>query len=125
MVPAAPNAFASQFVPENTDCSAASVAFCTDASAPRRWVMKMIGAAPTDTVVGLGIAVLVKGSVPLMLKAIGWAVAVLPGEPLRMSVPWSCASVAPKLGQTPEAFVPYPRPASPSAPPPSVELIRH
>src|SRR5258707_1689418 len=42
-----------------------------------------------------------------------------------MSVPARFASAAPKLGQTPEAFTPYPRPASPSLPPPSVEFARH
>src|SRR5258707_9384697 len=60
-----------------------------------------------------------------MLNAKGWAVAVLPGEPLRMSVPARVASAAPKLGQTPEAFTPYPRPASPALPPPRVEFARH
>jgi hypothetical protein len=41
--------------------------------------MKIIGAAPTDTVVAVGIAVPVKGSFPLMLNAKTCAVDVLPG----------------------------------------------
>jgi hypothetical protein len=67
---AAPRALALQLFPENTVFSCASEAFVTDAiGAPVREVRKTTGAAPTDTVVGAGIAVPEKGSVPEVLKA--------------------------------------------------------
>src|SRR5437588_934706 len=121
----APKALASQFAPLKAACSCASVASVTLESAPVRWVMKMIGAAPTEVVVAAGIVVLVNGSFPLMLNARTWAVDVLPGDALRISVPSRCARSAPKTGQTPDALTPYPRPARPSEPPPRVEFARH
>src|ERR1039457_6452877 len=41
-----------------------------------------------------------------------------------MSAPSRSASGFPNFGQTPEVFTPYPRPASPSVPPPSFEFAR-
>jgi hypothetical protein len=75
----APNALASQLDPLKAAFKFESAALLTVFSAPVRWVMKIIGAAPTDTVVAVGIAVPVKGSFPLMLNAKTWAVDVLPG----------------------------------------------
>jgi hypothetical protein len=75
----APNTLASQLMPPNTVWSCESVAFVTEARAPERWVMKTIGAAPTDTVEATGIVVPVKGSLPVMLKAKTCAVDVLAG----------------------------------------------
>src|ERR1019366_7559280 len=87
--------------------------------------MKIIGAAPTEVVVGVGMVVPVNGSFPLRLNARMWAVDVLAGYALRISVPSRFARAAPKAGQTPEVLMPYPRPASPSVPPPSFEFARH
>src|SRR5579871_5289638 len=120
----APNALALQSAPLNTLWSSESVALVTVANAPVRSVMKMIGAAPTDVVVAVGTTVPVKGSFPLRAKAKTWAELVLPGRALRISDPSRFASGFPKVGQTPELFEPYPRPARPSVPPPSFEFAR-
>ena len=65
--------------PENADCNSASVASFTPDRELIRLVMKMMGAAPTEVVVGAGIVVLVKGSLPLIAKARLFAVLVLAG----------------------------------------------
>src|SRR5438105_14064631 len=121
----APKALALQLAPLKAACNCASVASVTEASAPVRWVMKMIGAAPADVVVAAGIVVLVNGSFPLMLNARTWAVDVLPGDALRISVPSRCARSGPKTGQTPDALTPYARAGRPAEPPPRAQVARH
>ena len=99
MIPApTPNAFALQFVPENTECSAESLAFLTVFNAPCRLVMNTIGEAPTDTVVDAGMASPVKGSVPLILNARTCAVAMLPGEAAQDVTAFEVGKRGPKAG---------------------------
>src|SRR5215469_2645192 len=107
MAPAGkPNAFALQSVPEKTCCSCCSLALLRFFRSPVFAVMKTMGAAPTAVTVIAGTVVLVMGSLPVMLNARTFALAVEAGKPLAIGVPtpFDCAVAAAKIGHTPAAL---------------------